>query len=158
MTVRAWRISKRKHAKKAFTGEGARRYGGRWNSPGIAMVYTAESQALAALELLVHLDSPELFSAYVLLEVRIDESLIEVQTEAELPRNWRDQPVSHELRAVGDAWVRDGRSAVLKVPSVVVPSESNYLLNPAHPEFSKISMGPAVDFSFDRRIVKPRGH
>lgn len=156
--VRAWRITKREHAKKAFTGEGARLYGGRWNSPGVAVVYTAESQALATLELLVHMDSPELLNAYVLMEARIDDSLIEVQPEVELPRSWREQPASRELRAIGDAWVREGRSAVLKVPSIVVPSESNYLLNPAHADFSKISVGAPLDFNVDRRILKHRGH
>ena len=89
MTLSAWRIVKRKYASSAFSGEGARLFGGRWNNPGVAMVYTAQSQSLAALELLVHLDSSDLLATYVVFEVRIDESLIARVDSAELPRHWR---------------------------------------------------------------------
>src|ERR1035441_7147716 len=84
--VSAWRITKRKHARSAFTGEGARLYGGRWNSPGTAIIYTAESQSLAVLEILVHLDSPELLKKYALFRVGIDESYIVDIDAAILPR------------------------------------------------------------------------
>jgi hypothetical protein len=89
VTVTAWRIVKRKHARAAFTGEGARLFGGRWNSPGMALVYTAQSQSLAALEMLVHLESPELLANYILFEVGIDESLLARVELSQLPNNWR---------------------------------------------------------------------
>ena len=76
MSVTAWRITKRKHTRHAFTGEGAREFGGRWNNPGTAIVYTAQSQSLAALEMLVHLDSSDLLEKYVLIGVEFDQSLV----------------------------------------------------------------------------------
>src|ERR1039457_6217055 len=99
--VSAWRITKRKHARSAFTGEGARRYGGRWNSPGTAIIYTAESQSLAVLEILVHLDSPELLKKYVLFQVGIEESYIVGIDAAVLPRNWRSEPAPEKVQAKG---------------------------------------------------------
>ena len=89
MSVTAWRITKRKHARNAFSGEGAREFGGRWNNPGTAVVYTAQSQSLAALEMLVHLDSADLLEKYVLLAADFDQSLIKVLNPSDLPRNWR---------------------------------------------------------------------
>jgi len=152
LTLTAWRITKRKHAKLAFNGEGARRFGGRWNSPGTAIVYTAESQSLAALEMLVHLGSPELLDGYVLFAIGIDESLV-VQLVGELPRNWRSNPVPNRLREQGDEWVRAGTSAVLQVPSVLIPAESNFLLNPRHPDFPKLEVSKPLPFQFDSRLT-----
>ena len=94
MTLTAWRITKRKHAKTAFSGEAARQFGGRWNHPGVAVVYTAGSQSLAALEMLVHLDSSELLQKYVLFEVAIEESLVTQVERSQLPRDWRADPAS----------------------------------------------------------------
>jgi RES domain-containing protein len=85
--IPAWRIVKRKHARAAFSGEGARRYGGRWNSAGVAIVYTAGSQSLAALEMVVHLGSSELLDHYLVFEVGIDESLVVKVEASQLPRN-----------------------------------------------------------------------
>ncbi|MBI2151045.1 MAG: RES domain-containing protein [Acidobacteria bacterium] len=140
MIVTAWRIAKRKHAKAAFTGEGARLFGGRWNNLGTAIIYTAQSQSLAALEMLVHLDSSELLGSYVVFEVGIDESLIAQVELTELPGNWRDDPPPAEVRAIGDAWVAGGSSAVLRVPSVVIPGENNYLVNPRPEDFQKLKI------------------
>src|SRR5271157_887466 len=110
--VSAWRIAKRKHARSAFSGEGARLYGGRWNSPGTAIIYTAESQSLAVLEILVHLDSPELLKKYALFRVAIDESyILDIHTAA-LPRNWRAEPAPSRVQKMGDDWVSRSTSAV----------------------------------------------
>src|SRR5207302_7463078 len=128
LIVTAWRIIKRKHARSAFTGEGSRRFGGRWNNPGVSMVYTAQSQALAALEMLVHLDSADLLQKYVVFEIGIDEALITRADRALLPKNWRADPPPAKVRAIGDAWVSAGSSVALQVPSTLVPSEFNYLL------------------------------
>lgn len=152
--VAAWRVVKRKHARTALSGEGARRFGGRWNSPGTAVVYSAESQSLAALEMLVHLDSADLLGAYVTIRVEFDESLIEHVERTDLPRNWRVDPAPGRLAATGDGWVRQERSVVLAVPSVVIPSERNYLLNPRHPEFSRVVSSPPIPFRFDPRLLE----
>ena len=154
MTVSAWRITKEVHARSAFSGEGARLYGGRWNSRGTALIYTAQSQSLAVLEMLVHLDSPELLKHFVLFEVTIPSSLVEVLEAAKLPRHWKENPIPDEVQSVGDDWVRGRRSAVLRVPSTLVPAECNFLLNPAHPEFRKLHMGKAVPFAFDARLAR----
>jgi RES domain-containing protein len=152
--ITAWRIVKRKHARTAFTGEGARIYGGRWNSPGIAIVYTAASQSLAALEMVVHLDSSELLRNYVVFEVGIDESLVVRIGLAQLPRNWRADPPPQKVRDVGDAWAKAATSAVLQVPSSTVPAEYNFLLNPYHPDFPKLVIGKASPFQFDARLAR----
>ncbi|MGH9434596.1 MAG: RES family NAD+ phosphorylase [Terriglobia bacterium] len=155
MKVSAWRVVKRKLAKTAFSGEGARRYGGRWNSPGVAMIYTAESQSLAALEIVVHLEAVELLDEYVVFEVEMDERMIARVEWAQLPRRWRADPPPAGLRALGDSWVASGTSAALQVPSAMVPAEHNFLLNPRHPDFSKLRVGRAVRFLFDPRLAKP---
>jgi RES domain-containing protein len=152
--VTAWRIVKRKYAKKAFDGEGARRFGGRWNSPGVAVVYTAESQSLAALELLVHLDSAELLGKYVVFEVGIHEALIARLDPTQLPKNWRADPALPRVRQIGDTWAAAGTSAVLQVPSATVPAEFNFLLNPHHEEFAKLRIGPPSPFRLDARLAR----
>src|ERR1039457_4372084 len=141
--VSAWRITKRKHARSAFTGEGARLYGGRWNSPGTAIIYTAESQSLAVLEILVHLDSPELLKKYALFRVGIDESYI-VDIDAAI------------LQKIGDEWVTNATSAVLRVPSTLVPGEFNFLLNPRHADFPKLQFSGPIPFHLDPRLTERR--
>jgi RES domain-containing protein len=148
----AWRIVKQRHAARAFDGEGARRAGGRWNSPGVPMVYTAESQALATLELLVHLDLSELLAAYVLIPCEIEETLVATLDRADLPPHWRSSPPPHQLAVLGDQWIRAARSVALVVPSAVVSDESILLLNPAHPAYAGVRVGVARPFEVDRRL------
>ena len=153
MRFSAWRITKQKHAKSAFTGEGARLYGGRWNSLGTAMIYNAQSQSLAVLEVLVHLDSPELLKKYVLFEVAVDEAYVDELDPSKLPRNWKADPAPSKVQTIGDDWTAGGTSAVLRVPSTLVPGESNFLLNPRHPDFRKLRIGKALPFLFDPRFA-----
>jgi len=154
MTLHGVRIVKAKHAATAFSGEGAKRFGGRWNTPGTAMVYTAGSASLAILEMLAHLNSHELMNRYVLFEVTFDDSLVTVVDPASLPRNWRKSPPSVSVQHVGDAWVVGAASAVLRVPSTIVPAEWNYLLNPAHVDFGAIKIGLRQSVRFDPRLIK----
>jgi len=154
VTLTSWRICKHKYATAAFTGEGARRFGGRWNSPGTAVIYTAESQSLAALEMLVHLDSPDLLLEYLLIPVQFEDSLLERIEQARLPRNWRSEAPDAATRAVGDEWVRTASSAVFQVPSALLPAERNFLLNPRHLDFPRLNVGKPVSFQFDRRLKK----
>jgi RES domain-containing protein len=153
LTFSAWRITKHKYAKTAFDGEGARLYGGRWNSPGTAMIYTSQSQSLAVLELLVHMDAPELLRKYILFEVWLPTSYVSDLNLSNLPSNWRTDPAPADVRAVGDEWAASGNSAALRVPSALVPGESNFLLNPRHPDFRKLRIGKPLPFQFDPRFA-----
>ncbi len=148
----AWRIVKTARVATAFDGEGARVFGGRWNSPGTTMVYGAESIALAALELLVHLQASQLLASYSVIPASFDEGMVERLDATSLPRGWRAHPAPVRLQEIGDRWVARGRSAVLRVPSAIVPAEWNYLLSPAHPDFAKVEIGPASAFALDARL------
>jgi RES domain-containing protein len=150
----AWRIVKASRAATAFDGEGARLYGGRWNSARHALVYTAENVSLAALELLVHLQESSLLASYSLLSARFPASLVRKIERSALPAKWNAYPAPLRLRELGDAWIASGKSAVLEVPSAVVPAEKNYLLNPAHPDFRKIALGAPTRFAFDPRLAR----
>lgn len=148
----AWRIVKTRRAASAFSGEGAAKFGGRWNSPGVAMVYTSATQALAALETLVHLN-PQMQFSYRAIRVKFDDSLVEKIAVKSLPKNWRLQPPSLTTKRLGDVWTREARSAVFALPSVIVPGEINYLLNPKHADFKKVAIGKPADFAFDARLI-----
>jgi RES domain-containing protein len=150
----AWRIVKARHAGTAFDGEGARLYGGRWNSRGLAVVYTAASPALAALELLVHLGNSRVLASYVSIACRFDAALVLQLDRHRLPKNWRSSPALPELALLGDAWLKDGTSAVLEVPNAIIPAESNYLLNPHHRDFGAIEIGNPQPFEFDLRLLR----
>lgn len=145
----AWRIVKERYAGTAFTGEGARLYGGRWNSPGVPMIYTAQSQSLAILEMLVHLESPDILKAYVFFETEINIPLITRVDLSLLSQNWKDDPAPPQLQTIGDSWAASLDSVVLSVPSVLVPEERNFLLNPNHPDFSKLKIAGPTAFQFD---------
>jgi RES domain-containing protein len=153
VSITAWRITKRKHAKAAFTGGGARKYGGRWNSPGTSIVYTSETQSLAVLEMVVHLEQLDLLQRYVLIAVTIDETLIEKLDRSRLPLNWRIQPPPSQVRNIGDEWASSNTSVALRVPSALVPAENNLLLNPTHADFHKLVIGDPVSFAFDQRLA-----
>jgi RES domain-containing protein len=155
MSVTAWRIVKAKRGASAFSGYGARQSGGRWNSPGVPMVYTAGSASLAMLEMLVHIQSRDLLKHYVLFELSFDEKLVETIEVSKLPKAWRKSPPGIGSRRIGDEWVEKGRSVVLRVPSAVVPTEWNYLFNPVHPGFENVVIGPKTRVQFDPRLIKP---
>ena len=147
----AWRIVKKKHAVTAFDGEGARLNGGRWNSVGVRVVYVSCTKSLAALETLVHLKLPVAFK-YVAIPLQFDDVLVETFPPATLPAGWDTEPPSLASQQIGDAWVKNSRSALLALPSVIT-GETNYLLNPAHPDFKKISIGKPEPFAFDPRLL-----
>ena len=126
--------------------------GGRWNPRGVAAVYLAESISLAALECLVHFDVATAPTDYVAVAVGFDEALVETVGARDLPEGWRDDPPVTS-RAFGAQWIADQRSAVLQVPSVIVPLETNYVLNPSHPDFRGIEARDPIDFTFDARLL-----
>jgi RES domain-containing protein len=149
----AWRIAKTRYASAAFDGEGARLYGGRWSSAGIRVAYASQSVALATLEVLAGLGRMSLLSSYSLVSARFDESELEVLPVASLPSNWRTYPAPPELQAIGDKWVAEKRSLVLQVPSAIIETEANYLLNPLHASFASITISKPVPFELDPRLV-----
>jgi RES domain-containing protein len=136
----------------AFDGEAAKNAGGRWNSPGSAVVYTASSLPLAALEVLVHLPRESILAKFVSIPVDFDEGLV-TPLKVTPPRDWRDYPAPVSTITIGDEWLRSKASPVLRVPSVIIPDESNFLLNPAHPDFAKLSIGTPKDFWWDPPLV-----
>lgn len=153
MTVRAWRIVKAKHQADAFSGEGARLVGGRWSSRGRRAVYVSATVALATLEMLVHLGNPGVLAAYVLFPVDLPRALITEVEPADLPSDWRRYPAPASLQLLGDGWLDSRKSAALRVPSAIVPSEFNYVINPDPPDFGQVRVSPAVPYSFDPRLV-----
>ena len=153
MTI-AWRIVDARHKDDAFSGEGARLFGGRWNSKGTAMVYTASSLALASIEMMVNLPRLKILDNFMRIPVHIPPQLIMVLPLDRLPGDWNSLPVSPSTRVIGDRWVLDQSSVSLKVPSVVVPEEYVFLLNPNHPEFAKLTIGTPVPYTFDVRLTR----
>jgi len=148
-----WRLVTARFAESAFTGEGARRYGGRWNRKGVLLVYTAGTQSLAMLEMLVQ-DDP-LRARYVMIPAVIPKGVrIERVSVEALPADWRERAARERLQAIGTAWAKQRSNAVLAVPSAVIPSESNYVLNPLHPAFAKIEIGKPQVFMPDVRLFK----
>lgn len=150
--ITAWRIVQARHRDTAFTGAGARDFPGRWHPRGIPVVYTAGSLALAALEMLVHLHDQALLGAYTGIPVTFDPSHCLRLAPGDLPADWNRHPAPASTRALGTRWVREGGSPVLAVPSAVIPLESVYLLNPAHPRFHEVRIGEAIPFYFDPRL------
>ena len=148
----AWRIVKAKHDTTAFSGKGAAEFGGRWNSRGIAVVYVSQTKSLSALECLLHLN-PRVRFKFSAFRVQIQDAWIEWLPAAKLPRNWRVEPPPASTRRIGDLWVREARSPVLAVPSTIIPSEVNFVLNPAHPDFKSVVIGPPEPFTFDPRLL-----
>jgi RES domain-containing protein len=142
-----------------FDGEGARLRGGRWNHRGTAVVYTSSTLALAALELLVHLSRPLPLRSLVALAADIPESVPIVHLRAsDLPADWNATSPPASLADIGTRWAVERKSVVLAVPSVIIPQEFNYLLNPLHPAFKRIRLGRPEPFGFDRRVWKKTGY
>lgn len=150
-----WRILKTKYAATPFDGEGARLNGGRWTSAGHPAIYLADSPALATLEVLVHLQSSSTLAYYSLVSVSFPDTGIIQLDRASLPDTWQNDPAPPEPQALGDEWLADRSSPVLKVPTVIVPEHHNYILNPAHPRFTSFAFGTPQRYRLDRRLTGP---
>ena len=151
--MRAFRLCRTTYP--AYDGEGARRAGGRWNSKGVRVLYMSENRSLAVLEILVHL-SASIPDRYVLGMAEVPEGLlVEVVNEDGLPQSWSTLGPREQVttRRIGDEWVEQQRSAVLSVPSVI-SGERNYVLNPAHPDFQRITFADTIPFRFDTRLLR----
>lgn len=146
-----WRLVTARFVDAAFSGEGARLYGGRWNPKGIPVIYTSATQSLTMLEMLVQ-DEP-LRARYVMIPATLPKGLkVERISPEQLSADWRSLAARQQLQALGTDWAKRRSSAVLAVPSAVIPSEANYLLNPLHPSFPKIEIGKPQDFVTDLRL------
>lgn len=136
-----------------LTGEGAYLYGGRWNSKGVRLIYTASSAAMALLETLVH--TARLLPAmdYCMLKLTIDEGSMDTIPSSGLPEGWNNTPSPGELKYIGDRFVREGKHLILRIPSAILPMEWNYLVNPGHPLFEKLKVEEPVMIRLDKRLV-----
>ncbi len=139
-----------------MTGKGAEMSGGRWNRKGVAVVYTASSVALAALETIVHTDTGAWPLNRYVLEIAIPDALWaaaeDIERSGVLPAVWDAQPAPKETLDFGDAWLASRRSLLLIVPSVIVPQETNILINPRHPDAGQIKIIKTTKFVYDGRI------
>lgn len=149
----AYRLVAARHAARAFDGEGARRYGGRWNPVGTPVVYLASHRSLAVLEILANLERTDALAGFVFFEVRFDERFVERLDPKRLPGNWRRAEPPSALARAGAAWAAEARSLLLEVPSAVVPPETNFVLNPRHGDFGALEIGPAEPFDLDARLL-----
>jgi RES domain-containing protein len=147
-----WRLCKRKWARTAFSGAGAAEFPGRWNSPGMRVVYCADSLALAALEALVHVEDRTILShaRFVAVEVRLADELVHLPKA--LPPGWNRTPVRRSVREFGDTFLASGSEPAMRVPSAVIPNGMIYVINPLHPLFPRITIGPPIPFRFDQRL------
>ena len=155
--ITVWGICAKRHLRNAFSGEGAAANGGRWNSPGTPVIYTAATQSLAALEILVNTaDTNDLVDlGFVAIPFELDDNAIGDITR--LPRNWKSYPAPLSTMRLGDAWILAKSSVALRVPSVVIPNDSNYLINPAHADFNSSRVGKPNTFNFDRHLAPGTG-
>ena len=152
--MRVYRLIKSKYADNPLDPRGAKLYGGRWNSKGMAVVYASDSIALAALEKLVHLHRNDVLNHFVLCEIALEYEVIMTLAEDTLPKDWRNDPPPSSTMAIGDEWLTSGESLALAVPSTVVPQQFNLIINPNHPGFRKLGNSVHVEpFVFDYRLA-----
>lgn len=151
--MKGYRLVKRKWSEQAFDGEGARRYGGRWNSKGKRCIYLASTPSLALLEIMVHLDDYSLLEDYRLYQMTIaDSSLLELDPDS-LPQDWDADPAPLSTAQIGNEWLGSLASTALYVPSTIVPLETNILINPAHQQYPEVlETATEIDFRADPRL------
>jgi len=151
--MRIWRICRKPFSRDPLDGRGGLIAAGRWHTPRRLITYASESLALAGLEVLVHSDVDLLPSDLVAIEVDVPAKVKigEIKVN-DLPRSWRKHPGPRRLQELGNEWLDQGRAAVLRVPSALVPTENNFLVNPSHPAFSELRVVRRFEFSFDERF------
>lgn len=148
--ITTWRLVTKARSRGAFDGEGSYLYGNRWNHPGTRVVYVASTTSLAALEVLVHAGSPDNMIPYHVYPIQIPSTTVHALDN--LPDDWKASPAPVSTKDIGTAWAAGRLTAALRVPSVVVPWEHNYLLSVSHPEFSTVTIGEPLEFRFDKRL------
>lgn len=163
--IKAFRIVQNQHAQDsisingvkvpdAFSGCGAKTFGGRWNNKGIPVVYAAGSQSLAILEVVVHVESESMLKNFSLFEVSFDESLVTALPMDQWPDDWRNDPAPSACGDIGDLWVQNQDSLILQVPSSIVSDTPNFLINPNHPDLHKLKIDGPFPYPIDPRIKR----
>lgn len=150
--ITAWRIVKKKYAMGVLSGKGASQNPGRWNLFGFPMVYACSTPSLAVLEVRVHAGPEGEGIRHVLFRIEIPKDLVTKIDRTTLPSDWRLNPPQWSTQTMGSEWAQSGRSAVLQVPSVIVPEDSNLLINPLHKDFKKIRIAGEQDYFLDPRL------
>ncbi|MCH2192896.1 RES family NAD+ phosphorylase [Kordia sp.] len=147
-----YRIDRAKRRNNLLSGVGAEKIGGRWNEIGTRAVYTSQHISLAYLEVVMHLDITEdLPNDRILVHINIPEE-VSIQKLHKLPKSWNTFPYNSKTQQIFTRFVEENKYAVLKVPSAIVKDEFNYILNPMHIDFHKISVVKIQKFSFDSRL------
>ena len=135
-----------------ISGDGARKKGGRWNSPGFPVVYTSTSISLSLLELLIYNSSYEVIRVNMLMQITVPENLMKSLSVNALKQTWQ-KDIDYS-RFIGNEFLKNKKSLLLKVPSAIIPEESNVLINPAHPDFKRVKIIKAALFQYDTRLFK----
>ncbi len=150
-----YRLTKTQHAAEAWTGYGAKLYGGRWNHKGYPAIYVASSISLAALEVLVHISNEAILEEYTLFSIEIPDDQVAYVASEHLPTNWRSDPAPLSTMELGTGWLRSGEGAALILPSTIIPMENNAILNPSDVNFQHyLKSVMTLPFHFDRRLTK----
>lgn len=154
MSLTVYRCGKAKYRESLFSGVGGLHVSGRWTPRGHPVVYTSEHVSLAILEYLANYRRPEWLPDMVIAAAEIpDELAIASVDPTNLSKNWNKPTPPEALLVIGKRWLEQGQTAVLEVPSVVAPTERNYLLNPRHPDFALIRLGKPQDYLPDDRLL-----
>jgi len=152
--VKIWRVCRKQFAARPLDGKGGLLAAGRWHTPRRLVAYASDSLALASLEVLVHCDLDLLPSDLIAVEIDVSaEVQVAELTSSDLPRAWRRYPAPRSLQQLGNSWLDEVETALLRIPSTVVPTECNYLINPAHPDFKMIRVVRRFKFAFDERLT-----
>ena len=153
--TRVYRILRAPYSRNPLDGEGAYRFGGRWSSRGTRLAYTSVHLSLAMIEYFVHIDSDDPPRDLVVVGVDVPEHISRVSPGLKrLPENWRQSPPPACLAAIGDEFAASRKAAILMVPSALVPAESNWLINPLHPQAAGIRVRPPEPFRYDERFFR----
>jgi RES domain-containing protein len=151
--MEVYHLGKTKFAEQ-LTGEGAKLHGGRWNVIGLPCIYTSETRALSVLEYAANVGIEEIPASLSITVLTLPEKCWKEFREEELPQNWRRVPSPQETKEWGNVHLQQNRYLALKIPSVIIPSEFNFILNPLHADFKKVKIKEITPFGFDRRIKK----
>lgn len=153
--MQVFRLISKRHASEPLSGRGAANFGARWNSIGVELIYTAANRSLAMAEVAVHLSVGTMPGDYLMATINVPDNISRERLEAhDLPSGWSIFPYTNATQKIGDRFVANSRHCVLQLPSVVTSGDHNYLLNPNHPEFRRITIVSLEEFEFDKRFVK----
>ena len=153
--MQVFRLIRKRYASEPLSGRGAANFGARWNSTGVELIYTAANRSLAMAEVAVHLSVGTMPGDYLMATIDVPDDISRDQLEARsLPPGWSVFPYASATQKIGDRFVASSRHCILQVPSVVISGDHNYLLNPNHSEFRRITIIGLQEFEFDKRFVK----